>query len=187
MSAPVFRRAAEADVPAIVALVERAYRGEASRAGWTTEADLLDGQRTDPREVRELVQGARSEVLLGFDGARLVASAALTDEEDALYFGMFAVEPTLQGGGWGGAMLAEAERRARTLGLPAVRMTVIAQRAELIAWYARKGFAPTGEIAPFPYGDPRFGLPRRDDLYFVVLEKPLTGSPPASLGQGSSK
>jgi ribosomal protein S18 acetylase RimI-like enzyme len=176
VSASAFRSAVEADVPAIVALVERAYRGEASRAGWTTEAELLDGQRTDPREVLELVQAAHSEVLLAFDGERLVASCALTDEGDALYFGMFAVEPTRQAGGWGGAMLAEAERRARARGLPCVRMTVIAQRAELIAWYDRKGFAPTGEIAPFPYGDPRFGLPRRDDLYFVVLEKPLAGS-----------
>ena len=52
-------------------------------------------------------------------------------------------------------------------------MTVIAQRAELIAWYERRGYARTGEARPFPYGDPRFGEPRRDDLSFLVLEKPL--------------
>lgn len=169
----IVRRATEDDVPAIVALVERAYRGEPSRAGWTTEADLLDGQRTDPHEVSELLGNARAEVLLGLEGERVVACCALTDEGDALYFGMFAVEPALQGSGWGGAMLAETERRARSKRLPLVRMTVIAQRAELIAWYERKGFRATGEIAPFPYGNPRFGLPKRDDLYFVVLEKPL--------------
>src|SRR4051794_13241714 len=45
--AVMFREAGPADLGAIVALVESAYRGESSRAGWTTEADLLDGQRTD--------------------------------------------------------------------------------------------------------------------------------------------
>jgi ribosomal protein S18 acetylase RimI-like enzyme len=168
-----YRRATEADVPAVVGLVERAYRGEASRAGWTTEADLLDGQRTDPAEVLSLVRSDRSEVLLAHRGERLVATCAVTDEGDALYFGMFAVEPALQAGGAGGAMLDEVERRARQKRLPCIRMTVIAQRRELIAWYERRGFRATGQIAPFPYGDARFGLPKRDDLYFVVLEKPI--------------
>lgn len=168
-----FRRAIPADVPAIVALVERAYRGEASRAGWTTEADLLDGQRTDPREVEALVDGPRSHLLLAESRGALVGSAALTDEGDALYFGMFAVEPTQQGGGVGKALLLEAERIARAMQRPRVRMTVIAQRHELIAWYARRGYAPTGQIATFPYGEERFGHPKRDDLYFVVLEKGL--------------
>lgn len=168
------RRATSADVAAIVGLVERAYRGEPSRAGWTTEADLLDGQRTDAREVEALLEAEGSQILLGLDDGVIVATAALTDEGDALYFGMFAVEPTRQGLGWGGTLLAEAERRAREAGLWAVRMTVIAQRAELIAYYRRRGYQATGDIAPFPYGDPRFGQPKRDDLYFVVLEKRLT-------------
>jgi GNAT superfamily N-acetyltransferase len=167
-----FRRATLADVPRVVALVERAYRGEVSRKGWTTEADLLDGQRTDPAEVEGLVSGPRSHLLLATSSDdTLLGSAALTDEGDALYFGMFAVEPSLQGGGVGKAMLDRAEETARSLGRPRLRMTVIAQRAELIAWYARRGYAPTGKIATFPYGDPRFGHPKRDDLYFVILEK----------------
>lgn len=168
-----FRRAAPSEVPAIVALVERAYRGEHSRKGWTTEADLLEGQRTDPDEVAALVQKDGSQILLALDGERLLGSAALTDEGDALYFGMFAVEPSLQGGGVGKRMLLEAERIARELGRARMRLTVIAQRTELIAWYARRGYLPTGEIATFPYGDQRFGKPKRDDLYFVVLEKKL--------------
>jgi hypothetical protein len=55
-------------------------------------------------------------------------------------------------------------------------MTVIAQRQELIAWYQRRGYSLTGEARPFPTEDPRFGLPKRDDLGFVVLEKRLTSS-----------
>lgn len=173
MSSFVLRRAIASDVPAIVELVERAYRGEPSRAGWTTEAELLDGQRTDPSEVEDLIASRRSEILLAFDGQALVGSMALTDEGEALYFGMFAVEPTAQSKGVGRAMLEEAERTGRAADKARMRMTVIAQRTELIAWYARRGYAPTGAIETFPYGNPRFGRPKRDDLYFLVLEKAL--------------
>ena len=56
-------------------------------------------------------------------------------------------------------------------------MTVLAQRLDLIAWYERRGYRPTGENQPFPYGDPRFGIPKRPDLSFMVLAKPLTDAP----------
>lgn len=169
-----FRPAALADIPTVVALVESAYRGDASRIGWTTEADLLDGQRTDADDVRTAIARDRSVVLLAEHDQRLVACAHVADEAGAGYFGMFAVIPTLQGGGVGKAVLAEAERIARDdWKLTAMRMTVIDVRAELIAFYERRGYARTGATKPFPYGDPRFGLPRRDDLRFAVLEKPL--------------
>ncbi len=170
-----YRRATLADAPAIVALVESAYRGDASRAGWTTEADLLEGQRTDADEVRALISGETTLILLGLRGSELVASVALTRLEGGRsYLGMFAVSPREQGSGVGRAMIEQAERVARhELHTQVLRMTVIAQRPELIAWYERRGFVSTGEREPFPYGDPRFGLPVRDDLYFVVLEKQL--------------
>ncbi len=169
----VLCRATPADVPAIVTLVERAYRGEPSRAGWTTEAELLDGQRTDPSEVHDLIASQRSQILLARRGEQLLGSMALTDEGETLYFGMFAVEPTAQSAGVGRAMLEEAERIGRAVGRARMRMTVIAQRPELLAWYARRGYRPTGAIETFPYGNPRFGEPKREDLYFVVLEKVL--------------
>jgi ribosomal protein S18 acetylase RimI-like enzyme len=85
---------------------------------------------------------------------------------------MFAVSPKTQGGGLGKQVLAEAERTAREdFGLDSMQMTVIRQREDLIAWYVRRGYARTGETKPFPYGDVRFGLPRRDDLEFEVLVK----------------
>lgn len=168
----VVRRATKSDAPAVVALVERAYRGEASRAGWTTEADLLDGQRTDEADVRAAI--ARDVMLLVHEDEQLLASVLLTASADAVLLGMFAVEPTLQGAGLGRFTLEHAERFMRTeLGAARGRMHVLWQRGELIAWYARRGWLPSGARAPFPYGDPRFGLPRRDDLEFVVLEKEL--------------
>ena len=90
------------------------------------------------------------------------------------YVGMVSVEPTRQRDGLGRLLLTEAERVIRDeLGLDRARMTVIGQRSELIAWYGRRGYLPTGEREPFPYGEPRNGLPRRPDLYFEVLQKPL--------------
>jgi ribosomal protein S18 acetylase RimI-like enzyme len=169
-----FRPATFDDVPAIVALVESAYRGDASRAGWTTEADLLDGQRTDPDDVRACIDKPRSVVLLAERDGVLVACAHIAEREGAGYFGMFSVVPGLQGGGVGKAVLAEAERIAREeLELAAMRMTVIDVRDELIAFYERRGYARTGIKKPFPYGDERFGKPKRQDLRFEVLEKRL--------------
>lgn len=173
-----FRAATAADTDAIVALVESAYRGDASRAGWTTEADFLDGRRTGPDDVGACLARERSRILLAehatADAADLLACAHVADEDGAGYFGMFAVRPTLQGAGVGSAVLAEAERIVRDeWNLPAMRMTVIDIRDELIAYYERRGYRRTGIRKPFPYGDERFGQPKRDDLRFEVLEKTL--------------
>jgi ribosomal protein S18 acetylase RimI-like enzyme len=169
-----FRRAVFADVPAVVALVESTYRGEGSRIGWTTEADLLDGPRTDAEEVRESVEAVRSCIVLGLRGEQLVACANVRAEGDVGYFGMFSVVPSLQRAGVGKVMLAEAERIARDdWQLPTMRMSVIDIRDELIAYYERRGYRRTGIKKPFPYGEERFGIPRRADLRFEVLEKPL--------------
>lgn len=169
-----FRFAVPQDVDAIVALVHSAYRGDVSRQGWTTEADLLDGQRTDDLEVRSLIELVDSRLLLAFEEGELVGSCHLkrSGPEGGAYFGMFAVRPGLQGTGIGTALLSEAERTARSAwGARRMRMTVIRQREDLIAWYRRRGYELNGVREPFPYGDERFGIPLRDDLEFVVLEK----------------
>ncbi|TLX22066.1 GNAT family N-acetyltransferase [Thermomonas fusca] len=174
MQTPAFRNATPADIDTIVALVTSAYRGDSSRAGWTTEADLLDGNRIDPEVLRTDLARPRSRVLLAEADDGLQACAHVADEDGAGYFGMFAVRPGLQGGGLGKRLLAECERIARDeWGLPVMRMTVIDVRDELIAYYERRGYRRTGELKPFPYGDTRFGQPKRDDLRFEVLEKPL--------------
>ena len=172
MTALHYRDATVADIPALVQLVTSAYRGDASRAGWTTEADLLDGDRIDPGVLRADIERPRSRVLVAERDGVVVACAHVAVEGDAGYFGMFAVRPELQGSGTGHALLAEAERVVRDeWALPAMRMTVIDLRDELIAWYERRGYRRTGIRKPFPYGDTRFGVPRRDDLRFEVLEK----------------
>lgn len=170
----VFRAATDTDIPALVELVTCAYRGEASRVGWTTEADILDGQRIDPEVLRADIARPRSTVLVAERAGALLACAHVADDDGIGYFGMFAVRPDLQGEGVGKALLAEAERLAHEQWrLPTMRMTVIDVRDSLIAFYRRRGYARTGVHKPFPYGDERFGIPLRDDLRFEVLEKTL--------------
>lgn len=169
-----FRVATPADLDAIVALVTSAYRGDSSRAGWTTEADFLGGNRIDAEVLRADIERPGSRVLLAERDGALLACAHVSEDDGAGYFGMFSVVPGLQGGGIGKQVLAECERIARDdWRLPAMRMTVIDIRDELIAFYERRGYRRTGILKPFPYGDERFGLPQRDDLRFEVLEKAL--------------
>jgi GNAT superfamily N-acetyltransferase len=173
-AALVFRDARVADVAAIVALVESAYRGDASRAGWTTEADLLDGQRVDIVGVAEIVMRRGSRVLLAEMNDELLACCHLEKQGDTCYFGMFSVQPARQASGVGKRMLAEAERLARAdWKCKKMEMTVISVRSELMAWYERRGYRRSGRYKPFPYGDERFGIPKRNDLRFELLVKDL--------------
>lgn len=173
------RRATPLDVDAVVALVTSAYRGEPSRAGWTTEADWIDGDRTNPGEVAGIIAGRESLLLLVEDpdgiGPALEACCQLARSAPGVaYFGMFAVRPDRQGKGIGKLLLTEAERFARrTWRAEVMRMTVVDVRADLIDWYGRRGYRLTGETEPFPYGDPAFGIPKVPDLKFAVLAKSL--------------
>ncbi|MGV9875501.1 GNAT family N-acetyltransferase [Streptomyces cellulosae] len=173
-AALTFRDATDADVDALVELIESAYRGESSRAGWTTEADILHGQRTDPEGVLEVVKAPDSRLLTVEREGRIVACCQLEHRGDHAYFGMFAVSPALQGAGLGRTVIAEAERQAREgWGVTEMHMTVISLREDLIAWYERRGYRRTGRTTPFPYGDERFGIPQRDDLEFELLVREL--------------
>ena len=169
-----FRAATLADVDAIIALVESAYRGDASRQGWTTEADFLDGQRIDRQLLIDLISRSDAHVVLVECDGQLLACCELQDQHGIAYFGMFSVRPNGQGAGIGNRLLIEAERiAAEDWHCREMRMTVIDIRNELIAWYERRGYHRTGEHKPFPYGDERFGIPLRDDLRFEVLRKAL--------------
>ena len=177
MNTLTFRPATLADIPALVELVTSAYRGETSKQGWTTEADLLEGQRIDPEVLRQDIERPQSRILIAERDGRMLACAHIAEENGAGYFGMFSVRPDQQGGGLGKTMMNEVERIVRNeWRLPAMRMTVIDIREELIAFYERRGYVRTGIKKPFPYGDERFGIPKRDDLRFEILEKPLPGT-----------
>lgn len=174
LSSLEFRYAELRDTARLVEHIENAYRGDASRVGWTTEADLLGGQRTDAQEIEGILANRAARLLLALEDDKLVGCVLLRRSGASVYIGMLAVVPNRQGGGIGRGLLAEAERRAkREFGLTQAYMTVIEQRFELIDWYVRRGYVRTARTEPFPYGDPRFGLPKRDDLRFVVLEKAL--------------
>ena len=169
-----FRWALPTDTDAIVALAQSAYRGETSRIGWTTEADFLDGQRIDAQGITDMLSVGQG-IVLAESGGCLSGCCHIQRDGDACWFGLFAVSPALQGQGVGDALLARAEREAsESFGAAWMKMKVIWLRDTLIAWYERRGYVRTGDVHPFPYGDARFGLPRRDDLHFVVLAKSLT-------------
>ncbi|QJW90824.1 GNAT family N-acetyltransferase [Spirosoma taeanense] len=162
--------ATEADIPALNKLVNGAYRGESSRKGWTTEADLLDGIRTDEDSLRAMLQNPAATILKYEEAGRLLACVYLEQKGDELYLGMLTVAPEAQTGGIGRRLLTAAEDMARERRYRAVTMTVITARHELIVWYQRRGYQPTGETKPFPMDDPRFGIPKQP-LEFFVMKK----------------
>lgn len=172
------RRANELDVSKLNVLVNSAYRGESSKKGWTTEADFLGGQRIDEARLRALLLEPKTAILCLVDDAdNVFGCVCLEGFEDkkgqGCYLGMLTVKPTAQTGGLGKTLMSEAENFARASGAKRMTLSVIQIREELMAWYERRGYRKTGEIAPFPYGDVRFGEPRRDDLQFVTFEKLL--------------
>lgn len=179
MSAPLFRRAGTSDIAVAYGLIESAFRGDSAKRGWTHEADLLGGQRTDVEAIAGIVADpAQTLILAEQDGALrgcvLVADKGRREQDHIAYLGMLTVSPLLQGGGLGRALVVEAERHAReTVGATIMEMTVIKQRTELIDWYLRRGYALTNREEPFPLDDPRFGIPKTRDLVFVVMAKAL--------------
>jgi len=161
--------AAETDISALNSLVNSAYRGESSRKGWTTEADLLGGIRTDEDALRTMLQNPAVTILKYEAGNQLLGCVYLEKKEQDLYLGMLTVSPEAQTNGIGKKLLSVAEQLAVNQQCRAITMTVIRQRHELIDWYNRRGYQPTGETQPFP-DDPRFGFPKQP-LEFIVMEK----------------
>jgi ribosomal protein S18 acetylase RimI-like enzyme len=161
------------DVDEIIDVVHSSYRGDSSRAGWTTEADLLDGSRTDRNEVMSMITDPGSMILVCLDNDVIVGSVNIRQQGSACYLGMLSVRPQLQGSGVGRKLIDAAERRARAeWGSEKMEMTVFSVRSELVAYYERRGYRKTGEKRPFA-GDDVHGTPRVEGLEFDVLEKSL--------------
>ncbi len=164
-------------IDALCHLINFAYRGEFSRTGWTTEADLLDGQRTDPQMLRDLMAPPDQVILMGADPEhdhRIIGCVHLKKvNPDSCQLGMLTVKPDLQNKGVGRQLLDEAESWARSWSCKEMNLLIIQTRREMIDWYIRRRYKLTGERKDFPYGDLRFGIPTRDDLYFLVMTKAL--------------
>ncbi len=163
-----FTLAKTADVPRLRALVEKAYRGETARQGWTHEADLLDDERTSEAELSATVTDTGARVLLAEFEGKVAGTVTIRDLGNArAYLGMLCVDPDLQAEGLGRALLADAEdMAAEAFGAEVMEMTVIDARTDLLAWYERRGYTRSAETRPFPYGDV-------DRFRMVVLERSL--------------
>ncbi|WP_400190413.1 GNAT family N-acetyltransferase [Hymenobacter sp. B81] len=162
--------ATAADLPALEILVNRAYRGTDAAPGWTHEAHLLSGPRASTADLRELLSTPAALILTARDAQRrLLGCVYLAAQPPQLYLGLLAVDPERQAGGLGRQLLAAAEDHARQQGLRSVVMTVLAERPDLLAWYARRGYQPTGEVRPL-HADHGAGQPRQT-LTLLVLEK----------------
>lgn len=159
------------DIPELVALINSAYRGESSRKGWTTEADLIEGLRTDEPHLLDILNSSGTTLLKYTEPTgRIIGCVRLQKQPDGrLYLGMLTVTPVLQGQGIGRQLLAAAEHHAQRERCHTIYMTVFSVRTELIAWYERHGYRVTGEIVPFQPNE-KFEIIRRP-LEFQVLEK----------------
>lgn len=162
--------ATEADIPQLVSLVNSAYRGDSSKVGWTTEADILGGIRTDEPTLQEEMRQPGVTILKGTNEEGIIQSCVfLQQHEQSIYLGMLTVSPVLQNKGIGKLLLQEAEAFAKKKGCKSIDMTVISIRKELIAWYERHGYRDTGERKPFVEGV-HIGDPMQP-LEFIVMKK----------------
>ena len=173
----ILHRATDDDVPAVAVLMNTAFRGEGDAAGWNSEARYIEGDRTTAALLRDDLAAKPEAALLlcRAEGSGSLEGCVWLEPVGAgvWYLGSLTVDPRLQNAGTGRRLLAAAEAWAQARGARTIRMTVVNVRDTLIAWYARRGYSPTGEVRPFPYDDQRFGVPRRGDLAFVVIEKVL--------------
>jgi ribosomal protein S18 acetylase RimI-like enzyme len=183
MSTPTFRFATQDDVPALVDLIERAYRGPETAGSWISEAHLLTGPRTSNAEISGLIALTDSKFLVAELNGRIAGCCLLQKTkavdghtakagQNAAYFGMFAIDPSIHTSGLGKTVLAEAERRVRDLwNVSAMTMTVINLRTELIGYYERRGYARTGATMPFPFNETSGETTR--EFHLVEMKKPL--------------
>ncbi|WP_304235407.1 GNAT family N-acetyltransferase [Jiulongibacter sediminis] len=160
------------DIEELDLLINSAFRGDSSRKGWTTEADLLDGIRTDQSQLKTFIEEPDSDIWIYEEDGRALGCIHLRYRKDHIYLGMFTVSPSHQGLGIGKTLMKFSEEKAIELKTPKMEITVLTLRTDLIAWYERHGYVRTGEIRPFPMDNPDFGLPKVF-LELAVLVKEL--------------
>jgi len=174
MNKMTITRATVEDLGALNRLVNSAYRGQESKNGWTTEAEILDGIRIDEQALEVMLARAGVTILKGIDGnGEILGTVCLEVRSHDLYLGMFAVSPFAQGNGIGKFLLAAAEKHAAENNCSRIVISVIMSRVELIAWYKRHGYTATGGSIAFEEIDGRFGDPKVPDIRLIEMEKVL--------------
>ena len=174
MEIDTFRSARPDDAEAIAQLVNQAFRPRTGIAGWTHEAHLVAGDRIDPDRVRQFVAAEGCVLLLGMAGTEIVACMQLERAGTRVSIGMLAVAPDCQGGGLGKAMLAHAEAHAvQRWQVEKFVMRVLPARAELLAFYLRRGYRRSGEVSDYPVNTA--GVPLQAELKIETLEKDAPG------------
>lgn len=168
-----YRHAEPKDAETIAALVNSGYRGDSSRQGWTTEANLLAGSRISAEGVHQLIHTEDTVILLCCRGQDVIGCVQLQKTGEGAYLGMFVVSPLEQGNGIGKQFMLAAEALVQKLwGVHKMWMTVITLRSELIAFYERRGYVRTGRYKPFP-ADAEDHIFLVENLQFEELEKVL--------------
>ena len=165
-------KATSVDISNLNKLINSAYRGESSKKGWTTEAELLEGSRTTEEELAEILANSSNTLLKFTENNQILGCVLLVEKEQQLYLGMLTVSPELQNSGIGKKLLLQADNHAKELGLTKIVMTVISLREELIAWYKRHGYEDTGAREAFPVSDVHIPI-TESNLEFMVLEKKI--------------
>ncbi|MEZ0241934.1 MAG: GNAT family N-acetyltransferase [Sphingomonas sp.] len=162
------RLASHLDLGQLHPLIERGYRGDSARLGWTHEADLVEGDRTDIATLQAIIDDPAQRLLVALEGDRVIGCVVIAHRGGGLaYLGMLCVDPVLQSAGIGRKLVSAAEEMAReSFRARTIEMTVIENRTELIAWYRRQDYAPSGESRDFP-------VPLDPPLFMTVLVKPL--------------
>ncbi len=170
---PMITKATVEDVSTLNKLINSAYRGESSKKGWTTEADLLEGGRTTEKELTEIIEDKKKTILKFTKNNYIIGCVLLIEKKNQLYLGMLTVSPELQNSGIGKKLLQQSEIYALELGLSKISMTVISVREELISWYKRHGYADTGVRKPFPVSEV-YSQTTDEPLEFMLLEKRIS-------------
>ena len=151
-----YRIATEADVEALVPLINRAFE---------MELQFFDTERIDLAETLEHLK--KGTFLLAEENGKLAGCNYVELRRDAGYFGLLSVDPAFQGRGLGRKLVEQAEQFCRDAGRHLMQIRVLNHRTELPPFYEKLGYstARIEEVEPKPSA--------RVPYHFFVMEKKL--------------
>lgn len=165
--APEIRLAQISDLQDISNLINLTYSGYSGKKGWTTEVDLISGQKVTPDSIKD------KECVIYKIEDKMVGCMFLQPKYDtqSLYMYGLTVRPEYQKNKIGSKLLYAAEIATIAKRFKSIEITVLNKRTELLDWYKRRGYKDYGVRMPVPAN---IGIPKVKDLEFVVLAKDLS-------------